>query len=223
MRRQTEQEQNGLQQDQVARISASIPPYESQPVAGTRPAALATGASAPAAAGADAVRVSEAARFAVLGEPGSRGGAGAEPSEDERRAVAALEQADREVRQHEAAHAAVGGAHAGVAHYTYAIGPDGKRYAVGGEVAIDVSPVPNDPEATIRKMEQIARAAMAPADPSSADRAVAAAAQAEAAKAREELVEQRRTETEDVETTPVPPPYGPKMPRRRGLLLNEEA
>jgi hypothetical protein len=49
-------------------------------------------------------------------------------------------------------------------------------YAVSGEVSIDSSPVKGDPKATVRKMEQVVRAALAPAQPSGQDRAVAAAA-----------------------------------------------
>ena len=78
------------------------------------------------------------------------------------------------VRAHEQAHKAAAGAHAkGGPTYEYQSGPDGKRYAVGGEVQIDTSPVPNDPQATIQKMQQVQRAANAPAEPSSQDRRVA--------------------------------------------------
>jgi hypothetical protein len=48
--------------------------------------------------------------------------------------------------------------------------PDGCDYALGGEVAIDTSAIAGDPEATLRKMEQIRRAALAPANPSGQDR-----------------------------------------------------
>lgn len=77
-----------------------------------------------------------------------------------------LKQTDREVRQHEMAHQVVGGPYAGGASYDYEAGPDGKRYAVAGEVPIDYGPVPNDPQATIEKMQTVIAAAMAPADPS---------------------------------------------------------
>jgi len=60
--------------------------------------------------------------------------------------------------------------------FTFRQGPDGKRYAVGGEVSIDVAKVPGNPEATALKAEQIRRAALAPAEPSSQDRQVAALA-----------------------------------------------
>ena len=106
-----------------------------------------------------------------------------------------LKARDAEVRRHEQAHAAVGGGYASAPTYVYQQGPDGRRYAIGGSVQIDMSPVPNDPEATIAKMEVVRRAAMAPAEPSSADRSVAAAAQAAQAQALADLNAQR---SEDV-------------------------
>ena len=108
--------------------------------------------------------------------------------------LAELISRDREVRTHEQAHAAVGGSYAGAPTYTFKTGPDGRRYAVGGEVSIDTSPVPNDPEATLRKMEVVIRAALAPAEPSAQDRRVAAQASVQAAEARVELAQQRREE-----------------------------
>ncbi len=104
---------------------------------------------------------------------------------------------DREVRAHEQAHAAVGGAHASQPHYEFTTGPNGVRYAVAGHVNIDVSTVPGDPSATVKKMETVARAALAPVQPSAADRAVAAKAKAQAAQARAELVAQTQAEMED--------------------------
>ena len=101
---------------------------------------------------------------------------------------------EREVIAHEQAHSAVGGRYAGAPSYSYTRGPDGRSYISGGEVSIDVSPVPNDPEATLRKMEVVQRAALAPAEPSGQDLRVAAAARAIAAQARAELAEQQRAE-----------------------------
>ena len=57
---------------------------------------------------------------------------------------------------------------------------------------IDLSPVEGDPLATIRKMQQVQRAALAPADPSGADRRVAAQARRAEQQARVELTEQKR-------------------------------
>lgn len=84
-----------------------------------------------------------------------------------------LKARDREVRAHEQAHASVGGIYAGAPQYDYVTGPDGMRYAVGGEVKIDVSPIPDDPEATIDKMLVVRDAALAPREPSAQDRRVA--------------------------------------------------
>ncbi|RGP54627.1 hypothetical protein ASB58_12210 [Pseudomonas abyssi] len=105
----------------------------------------------------------------------------------EQQEIAELAARDREVRAHEQAHVAVGGQYAGTASYTYERGPDGRQYAVGGEVPISTSPVAGDPQATIDKMEQVRRAALAPAEPSSADRAIAAQAAQLIAQARVEL------------------------------------
>lgn len=99
---------------------------------------------------------------------------------------------DREVRRHEAAHAAAAGRFGGAPVLHYERGPDGKRYAVSGEVPIDLAPVKGDPKATIRKMNQIRRAALSPADPSPRDRQVASRAAALAAQARAELAAQQR-------------------------------
>lgn len=116
-------------------------------------------------------------------------------SNDEQRQVEKLKQRDREVRAHEAAHMAAGsGLVRGGASYQYQKGPDGKNYAVGGEVSIDSSPVRGDPEATLAKAQQIRAAAMAPADPSAQDRAVAAQAAQMAAQAQMEMARQRQEE-----------------------------
>ena len=63
-------------------------------------------------------------------------------------------------------------------------------YAVGGEVPVDVGPVAGNPQATIQKAAVLQRAALAPADPSGADRQIAAKAAAMATKARQELARQ---------------------------------
>lgn len=117
-----------------------------------------------------------------------------ELSPEAQRVVDDLRARDREVRDHEQAHKRVGGAYASEPTYTYQTGPDGKRYAVGGEVRIDASPVADNPEATIQKMEIVKAAALAPAEPSSADRKVAALADATRNQAQAELNEQRAAE-----------------------------
>ena len=98
------------------------------------------------------------------------------PLEDVRTRVAIqqLQARDREVRQHEQAHmAAAGGVLKSGPSYSYIVGPDGKRYAIGGSVEIDTSENRDDPEANLEKALRIQAAALAPAEPSGADLAVA--------------------------------------------------
>lgn len=96
-----------------------------------------------------------------------------------------LKAGEEKVKAHEAAHKSVGGALTGPVSYTYTRGPDGKNYITGGEVPITVSPG-KTPQETIRRMQQVIQAALAPADPSPQDRAVAAQATAEQQKASQE-------------------------------------
>lgn len=98
-----------------------------------------------------------------------------------------LKARDTEVRIHEQAHASVGGQYAGSPSYEYQRGPDGTNYAVGGEVQIDVAEIEGDPQATIEKMQTVRAAALAPAEPSGADRAIAADATQKLAAAQAEL------------------------------------
>lgn len=111
----------------------------------------------------------------------------------EQREIQQLQQRDQEVRAHEQAHASVGGQYAGSPVYEYETGPDGKRYAVGGEVSIDIGKE-NTPEETLRKMQQVKAAALAPAEPSAQDLQVASEASQRAFEARSELNEQRAEE-----------------------------
>jgi hypothetical protein len=125
-------------------------------------------------------RVNGAARtYQALSKPGATSGTKSSLtlSEEDKKKVDELKKRDLEVRAHEQAHKSVGGQYvSGGASFTYETGPDGKRYAIGGEVQIDVSKVQDDPDATIRKMQQVRKAALAPASPSGQDRKVAAMA-----------------------------------------------
>ena len=107
--------------------------------------------------------------------------------EQEQQQIKELKARDTEVRTHEQAHAAVGGQYAGSPSYEYQRGPDGTNYAVGGEVPIDVGVINGDPQATIDKMQTVLAAALAPAEPSGADRAIAADATQKMAAAQAEL------------------------------------
>ena len=120
--------------------------------------------------------------------------------QQEQQEVQELKARDQEVKTHEQAHAAVGGRYAGAPSYSYELGPDGKQYAVGGEVQIDISPIPGDPQATVQKMQQVRAAALAPAEPSAADRRIAAEAAQRQIQAQAELVKQNSATGQNSDT-----------------------
>lgn len=125
----------------------------------------------------------------------SQGGASGELSAEALAVIAKLKARDTQVRQHEQAHlAAAGGLARSGATYVYQRGPDGVSYAVGGEVQIDTSPG-RTPEETIARARAVAAAALAPADPSGADRAVASQAQQMVQQAQQQ-VQQRASSSE---------------------------
>ncbi|WP_166369282.1 putative metalloprotease CJM1_0395 family protein [Psychromonas sp. SA13A] len=108
-------------------------------------------------------------------------------SEDELAVISSLKTRHNEVNIHEQAHAAVGGQYASSPSYSYQTGPDGVKYAVSGEVSIDTSAIEGDPEATLKKAQQVKAAALAPAQPSAQDIKVAAEADQMATQARSEI------------------------------------
>jgi SprA-related family len=135
---------------------------------------------------------------ATFGKPDSKSITDTDISTKEQQQVDKLQKIDREVRAHERAHQAAGGGLVrGGASFSYTTGPDGRQYAVGGEVQIDMSSE-KDPAATIRKMQQVKRAALAPSDPSGTDRSVALAAAQVEAQARRELQSQREEGSENI-------------------------
>lgn len=157
--------------------------------------------NAPFAPQTDVIDFSKGALDAAVGAPSSSSDSDSgqqaainaqdELTPDEQQQVQQLKQRDAEVRRHEQAHVSAAGGYArGGANFTYTTGPDGKRYATGGEVSIDTSPE-RTPQATIAKMETIKHAALAPAQPSSQDRAVYAQAARAETKARQDLAEQQ--------------------------------
>ncbi|MEQ8664175.1 MAG: putative metalloprotease CJM1_0395 family protein [Rhodospirillales bacterium] len=121
---------------------------------------------------------------------------GGDPTEltpEEEQQVRELKKRDQEVRRHEQAHARAAGPYGGQPQYQYVRGPDGKQYATSGEVKIDTSEE-SSPEATVRKMEIVIRAALAPADPSGQDRQVAAEAKQKKAEAQAEIRAEKQEE-----------------------------
>lgn len=122
-----------------------------------------------------------------------------ELSKEEQEEVRKLKLRDTEVQTHEQAHLAAAGPYArGGIHYDYQTGPDGGRYRVGGHVNIDTGEE-KDPQATIQKAQVIYRAALAPAEPSSQDRAVAREAKNMENRARQRLQEEGREKAETSE------------------------
>lgn len=116
-------------------------------------------------------------------------------SQEEQRVLRELKARDREVRAHENAHKTAGsGLVVSGPNYTYQTGPDGKRYAIGGDVKLDTSKIPNDPEATMKKADKIRRAALAPSEPSAQDLKVARQANVMKQEAQRELREEEREE-----------------------------
>jgi hypothetical protein len=84
---------------------------------------------------------------------------------------------------------------AGAASYTYQKGPDGKMYAIGGEVPISMSSG-STPQETIEKARQVAAAAMAASNPSPQDYSVAASARVMEMKAQQQLAKEKQNELE---------------------------
>jgi hypothetical protein len=132
---------------------------------------------------------------------------------EEKEQVRELKEQDTRVRRHEQAHVMAGGRYIkSRAQFQFELGPDGKLYAVSGEVQIDTSKVPDDPEATIQKAQTVRRAALAPSDPSSQDRSVASEANRMEFEARMEITQQRVEElqptdesSEEEQTNQSPP------------------
>jgi SprA-related family len=120
----------------------------------------------------------------------------AKQQQQETQEIQALAERDREVRTHEQAHMAAGGAYAGAATYQYERGPNGVSYAVAGEVPISTGKEAT-PEETLRKAQIVRRAALAPAEPSAADRSVAAMATRMEAEARMELLAEQQKVVEE--------------------------
>lgn len=155
-------------------VSASIGPSRAaRPIdERDRPAREPTRAAEPdGAAPRDRVTVSREAQARATGASGP----GGKLTPEQQRDLVSLRQRDSHVRQHEAAHQAAGGSLTGGASFSFQVGPDGRSYAVGGEVPVRLAPG-RTPDETIQNARQARRAALAPSDPSPADLSVAASA-----------------------------------------------
>lgn len=128
------------------------------------------------------------------GKPAPEASRSADPkalTPEEKRIVAELQRIDQAVRAHEQAHLQAGhGVVTSAANFTYTYGPDGRQYAVAGEVGIDTAPEAK-PEANIDKGVRIQAAALAPKDPSPQDHRVASIGSQLEAQGRSDLATQQ--------------------------------
>ncbi len=99
----------------------------------------------------------------------------------------------------------------------YETGPDGKRYAVGGEVPVSLRPG-RTPQETIANAQTVRSAALAPADPSPQDLAVAAQASQMEAQARQEIAQNTGLGQDAMHAAAAPRPaqHGQRPERGRG-------
>ncbi len=128
----------------------------------------------------------------------SQKGKSTELTQGEKELVIDLQSRDTEVRAHEAAHQS-GGASTGAATFTYQQGPDGKMYAIGGEVSISFQ-TGSTPHETIANARAVIASALAPADPSGQDMAVASSAMLMMLKAEQQLAKETQEEITGKET-----------------------
>lgn len=152
-------------------------------------------------------------------------GTGKELTPEQQQVVDKLKARDREVKAHEQAHiAAAAGINASAPTYDYQVGPDGKQYAIGGEVSISFTES-KDPQSNIANAEAMKASALAPANPSGQDLSVARSADEIIAKAKQDLAEQDKETSKsgesdgtDTEETSGTIASGPKDPKAKTIL-----
>ncbi|WP_293762255.1 putative metalloprotease CJM1_0395 family protein [uncultured Aquitalea sp.] len=152
-----------------------------------------------------------AARLAAVATPvpgvSTPAGTGAAPgkplSPDQQKQVNELKARDTDVRQHEQAHIAAGGAIvSGGANYTYQEGPDGKQYAIGGDVSIRMGSG-DTPQEQLDNARKVKAAALAPVDPSGQDQSVAAQADLLISQAESQVNAQQAQQLQQSQNNPV--------------------
>lgn len=87
--------------------------------------------------------------------------------------VARLTERDREVRRHEMLHYQTGLPYTQQPQFWFVTGPDGRRYAVSGQVGFVMSKLSGKASDLLAQLQVLQRAALAPHQPSSQDLAVA--------------------------------------------------
>lgn len=96
-------------------------------------------------------------------------------SSAERKLIERLQARDREVRQHEARHYQAGRPHTAPPRFWTVTGPDGRSYAVSGQVKFDLGSLSDEPMLLQHQLTVLQRAALAPLRPSPHDLEVARA------------------------------------------------
>lgn len=138
------------------------------------------------------------------GKDGSKPADPAQLTEADLARIRQLSLQDSQVRLNEEAHVRVGGQYAGSPSYDFETGPDNRQYAISGEVSFNDTPIAGNPEATIRKLSIVKKAALAPAEPSTQDRAIASKAsngitQAQAQLRAQQLQEQAKAASDEAD------------------------
>jgi hypothetical protein len=125
-----------------------------------------------------------------------------------------LERTDRTVRDHEMADYFAAQPHAAFPEYWFVRDPNGQRYAVTGMTKFDASEIEGDVQGTIRKLEQLRRAALTGPAVDEEDRRTVAAL--------DRLIEQLRSRpSPDAQRTRPGVPPGSTTPNAgRGVRLN---
>lgn len=117
-----------------------------------------------------------------------RNAPGAPLDQEDQARLAEMRARDKDVRDQKAAQARAAAPYAGAANFEYETGPDGRQYAVSGEVKIDVSATVGDASETARKMEQILSATLAADELSVEDRRVLAEARKQRLEAQTDII-----------------------------------
>jgi hypothetical protein len=124
-------------------------------------------------------------------------------SAEDKRKLQDLKRKDKEVRRQEQIRRAVAGPVArGGPRYRYVEGPDGKKYAISGEIVLDTyfGDVLSNPEAALKKARRVRRAALS-GNPSARDRQIASKATQVEAKARRILAQKKENQEARKEAT----------------------
>ena len=104
-----------------------------------------------------------------------------------------LQSRSKQARASELSQYIAAGRYSRGATYRYTTGPDGQRYLSASAMQFDMAPFPDDPDATVAKMQAIKRAALAAACETDCQRRIVARADAEIEAARKAMAVAERS------------------------------